>query len=117
MSDAAVHAAGVDVGGTKIVALRVSADGTEFARAIHPTPAEDMAATLDGLVRTLAQVTGPDVVAVGVGAAGLVEEGSGILRFAPNLAWRDAPIGDIVTWVRATLGGQASPEVPSGTEA
>jgi glucokinase len=100
MSEAAVHAAGVDVGGTKIVALRVTADGTELARAIHPTPADDMQATLDELVGALEEVIGPDVAAVGVGAAGLVEAGTGILRFAPNLAWRDAPIRDVVA--RAT---------------
>jgi glucokinase len=96
MSDAAVHAAGVDVGGTKIVALRVDADGKELARSTHPTPADDMDATFDELVAALAEVTTPEIVAVGVGAAGLVEEGTGILRFAPNLAWRDAPIGDVV---------------------
>jgi len=96
MSDAAVSAAGVDVGGTKIVALRVDADGTELARATHPTPADDMAATLDELVAALGEVMAPGVVAVGVGAAGLVEERTGILRFAPNLAWRDAPIGEVV---------------------
>jgi glucokinase len=100
MSEAAVHAAGVDVGGTKIVALRVTADGTELARAIHPTPADDMQATLDELVGALEEVIGPDVTAVGVGAAGLVEAGTGILRFAPNLVWRDAPIRDVVA--RAT---------------
>jgi glucokinase len=96
MSDAAVHAAGVDVGGTKIVALRVDADGKELARSTHPTPADDMGATLDELVAALAEVTAPGIVAVGVGAAGLVEEGTGILRFAPNLAWGDAPIGEVV---------------------
>jgi glucokinase len=100
MSDAAVHAAGVDVGGTKIVALRVTADGTELARATHPTPAEDMDATLGELVAALGEVMGPDIAAVGVAAAGLVEEGTGILRFAPNLAWRNAPIREVV--VRAT---------------
>jgi glucokinase len=100
MNDAAVYAAGVDVGGTKIVALRVGADGTELARAVRPTPADDMTATLDGLVAALGEVVSPEVVAVGVGAAGLVEEGAGILRFAPNLAWRDAPIGEVVA--RAT---------------
>src|SRR5207247_1296615 len=96
MTDAAVHAAGVDVGGTKIVALRVTAEGTELARATHPTPAEDMEATLDELVAALGEVMGPDVAAVGVGAAGLVEAETGVLRFAPNLAWRDAPIREVV---------------------
>jgi glucokinase len=100
MSDPAVHAAGVDVGGTKIVALRVTADGTELARATHPTPAEDMNATLGELVAALEEVMEPTVAAIGVGAAGLVEEATGILRFAPNLAWRDAPIREVVA--RAT---------------
>jgi glucokinase len=33
-----------------------------------------------------------DVLAIGVGAAGLVDASDGTLRFAPNLAWRDLPI-------------------------
>jgi glucokinase len=96
MSDAAAYAAGVDVGGTKIVALRVTRDGTDLARVTRPTPADDMDATLDELVAALQQVAGPEVAAVGVGAAGLVEERTGVLRFAPNLAWRDAPIREVV---------------------
>ena len=31
-------------------------------------------------------------LAVGVGAAGMVDSSEGVLRFAPNLAWRDLPI-------------------------
>src|SRR5881409_1933845 len=96
MSDAAVHAAGVDVGGTTIVALRVTAEGAELARATHPTPADDMDATLAALIAVLREVATPEIVAVGVGAAGLVEVGTGVLRFAPNLAWRDAAIGNVV---------------------
>jgi len=42
-----------------------------------------------------------DVRAVGVAAAGLVESSTGILRFAPNLAWRDAPL---VAHLEAELG-------------
>src|SRR5947208_5797968 len=96
MSEAAPQAVGIDVGGTKIVALRVSGEGKELARSVRPTPAEDMDATLETLVAALGDVSAPDVVAVGVGAAGLVEEGTGVLRFAPNLASRDAPIAEVV---------------------
>src|SRR5439155_1422884 len=95
-SEAASQAVGIDVGGTKIVALRVSGEGKELARSVRPTPADDMDATLATLVAALGDVSDPDVVAVGVGAAGLVEEGTGVLRFAPNLAWRDAPIAEVV---------------------
>ena len=96
MSEAVPQAVGIDVGGTKVVALRVTGEGEELARAVRPTPADDMEATLRTLVAALGDVSGPDVVAVGVGAAGLVEEGTGVLRFAPNLAWRDAPIAEVV---------------------
>ncbi len=47
----------------------------------------------------------PGVVAVGIAAAGLVEAETGVLRFAPNLAWRDVPLA-------AHLAGALG--VPSG---
>ena len=70
MSDAVPQAVGIDVGGTKIVALRVTSEGKELARSVRPTPADDMDATLATLVAALGDVSGPEVVAVGVGAAG-----------------------------------------------
>lgn len=86
------QAIGIDVGGTKTAAARVDAHGTVLAREILPTPADDMDATLEGMVKAARAVMTPDVRAVGVAAAGLVESSTGILRFAPNLAWRDAPL-------------------------
>ncbi len=85
-------AVGLDVGGTKIAAARVAADGTILARERLDTPADDMAATLEAMVSAARSVMTGDVVAVGIGAAGLVESATGVLRFAPNLAWRDAPL-------------------------
>jgi len=87
-----VQAIGLDVGGTKTAAARVDADGSVLARETLPTPAEDMTGTLDTIVRAARAVLTPDVRAVGIAAAGLVEWGTGILRFAPNIAWRDAPL-------------------------
>lgn len=86
------QAIGIDVGGTKTAAARVDALGKVLAREVLPTPADDMGATLDTMVKTARAVMTPDVRAVGVAAAGLVESSTGILRFAPNLAWRDAPL-------------------------
>lgn len=97
----ASQAIGIDVGGTKTAAARVRSDGTVLAREVLPTPAHDMAATLDAMVKTARAVLTPDVGAVGIAAAGLVERNSGVLRFAPNLAWRDAPL---VEHVRDALG-------------
>ena len=96
MSEEAPVAVGVDVGGTKVVALRIDATGHELARASHATPADDMDATLQTLVATSREVTSEDAIGIGVAAAGMVEWGKGVLRYAPNLAWRDAAIADIV---------------------
>jgi len=95
------QAVGIDVGGTKTAALRVRADGEILAREVLPTPAHDMQATLDTMIEAAHTVLSPEVRAVGVGAAGLVEAGSGRLTFAPNLAWRNAPLADHI-W--QTLG-------------
>ena len=51
-----------------------------------------MQATLDTMVEVARAVIAPEVRAIGVGAAGLVEKDTGRLTFAPNLAWRNAPL-------------------------
>ena len=86
------EAVGLDIGGTKINAFRVARDGAILARSNAPTPAEDEEATLRTMIDLAEDVRGPDVVAVGVGVAGMVDSSQGVLRFAPNLAWRNLPI-------------------------
>ncbi|HUR09412.1 MAG TPA: ROK family glucokinase [Nonomuraea sp.] len=84
---------GVDIGGTKVAAGVVDDDGTVVAQALKPTPAdrpEEVAATVAEVVRELAQDR--EIEAVGVGAAGFVDETRSIVRFAPNLAWREEPL-------------------------
>jgi glucokinase len=66
--------------------------GTILARDERPTPADDQVATLDTMVASARSVMRDEVVVAGVAAAGLIEAGTGILRSAPNLAWRDAPL-------------------------
>jgi glucokinase len=95
------EAVGVDVGGTKVNALRLDRAGTILQRATRPTPADDMEATLGALVDAARDVWSPAVEAIGVGAAGLIDRRTGILRDAPNLSWRDA---DIPTAVTGALG-------------
>jgi glucokinase len=86
------EAVGLDVGGTKINAFRVARDGTILDRRTGPTPADDTEATLASMIDLAEQVVTGDVLAVGVGAAGMVDADDGVLRFAPNLAWRELPI-------------------------
>ncbi|HEU5225234.1 MAG TPA: ROK family protein, partial [Actinomycetota bacterium] len=88
------EAIGLDVGGTKINAFRVTRDGTIVERSSSPTPADDEAATLSTMVELARWLATPDVTAIGVGAAGLVDAKEGVLRFAPNLAWRNLPIAE-----------------------
>src|ERR1044072_5373529 len=84
---------GVDIGGTKVAAGVVDDDGEIIAHTLKPTPAdqpEQVAATVAEVVRELAQ--GREIEAVGVGAAGFVDETRSVVRFAPNLAWREEPL-------------------------
>ncbi len=86
------EAIGIDVGGTKINAFRVSGDGSILQRSNLATPADDEEATIETMAELARSLATPAVVAIGVGAAGMVDAGNGILRFAPNLAWRELPI-------------------------
>lgn len=86
------EAIGIDVGGTKINAFRVARDGAILDRSNTPTPADDEDATLATMIELASSLRTPDVLAIGVGAAGMVDATEGVLRFAPNLAWRDLPV-------------------------
>jgi glucokinase len=86
------EAIGLDVGGTKINAFRVARDGAILERSTTGTPADDEESMLRTMIDLAEDVGGPDVVAVGVGIAGLIDSNEGILRFSPNLAWRNLRI-------------------------
>src|SRR5438876_496097 len=75
---------GIDVGGTKLLALAVDGDGTVEREHRVRTP-HGADAIVDALADAIAALvaTGP-VGAVGVGAPGLVNR-EGVLRTAPNL--------------------------------
>jgi glucokinase len=91
-----VLAIGVDAGGTKIEGLLVDVegDGRILDRRLVETPAADA----EGATRTIVAVARDlmadhEVGAVGVGAAGMVSLG-GVMRFAPNVAWREFPLAE-----------------------
>lgn len=95
------QAIGVDVGGSKILAVRTGRDGGILDRAEAPTPADDQEATMARMIEAVGALMTGEVLAVGIGAAGMVDVAHGVLRFAPNLAWRDLPIADRM---RSALG-------------
>jgi glucokinase len=88
------QAVGIDIGGTKIAALRISSEGEIRARTVVPTPATDQAAALPAIEAATASVLDDGVVAIGVGMAGLVDVISGVLLYTPNLVWRNVPLAD-----------------------
>jgi glucokinase len=86
-------AIGIDVGGTKLVAGTVAADGTIIDRRRDTTPAGDetsLVTTLIDLVKDLG-----DGLPVGIGLAGLVTP-DGTIRYGPNVGVRDVPVAERV---------------------
>ena len=88
-------AIGIDVGGTKIEGLLVDVEegGRILNRRLVDTPAQDAEGTVRATIevaRSLAE-DGHAVRAVGAGAAGLVDL-DGVMRFAPNIAFREVPL-------------------------
>ncbi len=85
---------GIDIGGTKIAGAVVAEDGTVVAQTRVESPATDagaMATAVAGLVAEL--VAAHPVTAVGVGAAGYVAADRSTVLFAPNISWRNEPLG------------------------
>lgn len=87
---------GVDVGGTKIAAGVVDADGRIVDRVRVPTPdgvPELTAGIADCVENLIARLDVPrSDVAVGVAAAGFVDADRAVVRFAPNIYWREYPL-------------------------
>ncbi|HXV93137.1 MAG TPA: ROK family protein [Pseudonocardia sp.] len=108
------RAIGIDIGGTKIAGAVVDADGTIVAELVEPTPAEsDATAVTAVMLRMIERLRAdhPEVAAVGVGAAGIVEWPVGRMLWAPNNAYRDWPVREQLesaTGLPATVDNDAN---------
>lgn len=88
---------GVDVGGTKVLAGVVDPEGKVLAETRRQTPADDVSGTLATIIEVIRELThGREIEAVGIGAAGWIDEGRSTVLFAPNLAWKEEPLRDKV---------------------
>jgi glucokinase len=84
---------GVDVGGTKIAAGVVDEKGGIVEMVTRPTPAANASRTIEMISEAVRDLTSRhEVEAVGIGAAGFVDESRSSVVFAPNLAWRNEPV-------------------------
>ncbi len=92
-------AIGIDAGGTRVEGLLVAVEdgGSILDRRLAVTPATDAEATTRTIVALARELMAGrnDVIALGIGAAGLVDR-SGVMRFAPNVAWREFPLAERV---------------------
>lgn len=86
------EAIGLDIGGTKIAGFRVRDDGQVLDRRTVSTPAQDSEATVDTAIAVAKELVTDDVRAVGIGAAGMVDHHD-VVRYSPNLSYRNLPIG------------------------
>lgn len=88
---------GVDVGGTKVAAGVVDEHGTVLRSVRRPTPSASPLHVEETIAAAVADLrTEYDVEAVGIGAAGFIDEDRATVLFAPNLVWRDEPLRDEV---------------------
>jgi glucokinase len=89
---------GVDVGGTKVLAVEVAGEGDDLvvvASAQVPMPGREASdAEVEAAVAeaALKVAGGRPLTAVGLSAAGLVDRDRERVRFAAHLPWRDAPV-------------------------
>jgi glucokinase len=113
---------GVDVGGTKIASGVVDEEGKILDLLKRPTPAANAAGTIEVISAAVNELSARnDVEAVGIGAAGFVDESRSAVLFAPNLAWRNEPVArkvedrtglpvvvendaNAAAWAEATMG-------------
>jgi glucokinase len=84
---------GVDVGGTKISAGVVDADGHILEKLKRFTPAADAEQIAKVVADAVTELLGRHQAGgVGIGAAGFVDGDRSSVLFAPHLAWRDEPL-------------------------
>ena len=91
---------GVDIGGTKVAAAVVTPGGRVLARLRTQTPerSKSPAVVEDTIVSAVSELRREYTVrAVGVGAAGFVDERRSKVLFAPHLSWREEPLRDTLS--------------------
>src|SRR5512133_318488 len=86
MRMAGSHAIGVDVGGTKILAGVVNADGTVVRRRERATPTDTLDAFLAALEEAVDELVDEDVAAIGIGVPAPIDQRDGIVVQAVNIA-------------------------------
>ncbi|HHV62067.1 MAG TPA: ROK family protein [Firmicutes bacterium] len=97
------YAVGIDLGGTKIAVGMVDEAGHILSQARRPTGAEEGYRAVIGrmadAIRAVAEdsaVSLSEVSSIGVGVPGTPDFSDGTVIFAPNIGWRDVPLGRLL---------------------
>jgi glucokinase len=88
---------GVDIGGTKVLGGVVDQNGEVLAQTRRETPAGDTAEIVRRIIAVITELRASHgVSAIGIGAAGWIDADRSTVLFAPNLAWRNEPLRDLI---------------------
>jgi glucokinase len=88
---------GVDIGGTKVLGAVVDRNGEVLAQTRRETPAGDTVAIVQRVVSVIRELReAHEISAIGIGAAGWIDAARSTVLFAPNLAWRNEPLRDLI---------------------
>ena len=95
-------ALGIDCGGTNIKIALVKASGEIVHSALEPidfkgTPEKVVRGMAQRIKRFLKQNKTSRIESVGMGIAGEVDQKKGIVRFSPNLGWKNVPLKDVLS--------------------
>ena len=88
---------GVDIGGTKVLGAVVDRRGELLAHSRRETPAADTTEIVRRIVSVIGELRESyDIESIGIGAAGWIDAARRNILFAPNLAWRNEPLYDLI---------------------
>ena len=89
---------GIDIGGTNLVAAKVSEDGTVLRKTSIPVDRSLTAEELCGQIVALARKAAdgdPTITAVGIGFPGLVDQNTGMVVQTPNMPFRNTKFREL----------------------
>jgi len=93
---------GIDLGGTNLKSGLITADGTLENLQYQPAesqkgPKQVIQNLLSAIERQLSDASGDDILGIGIGAAGQVDFGKGVVYDPPNFpGWHEEPLAEII---------------------
>lgn len=95
------YTVGIDLGGTKIAAglCKKGEIIRQFIVPTHPERGNDavLETIVDAARKAIGDTPVTDIAGAGIGAAGQINPNTGAVNYAPNLNWRNVPLGEIVS--------------------